>query len=125
MRLNKHIQKVSTRLLLCLYTFAMLKPILPIIKDGLSHLLYEQKHMATVHYEKGKYHLHVELVNTAKDKTHKQTNTSVFFESVHQHLSEKTNKPSLFPHVQSHSFVYSNQVYLFDCSTILTPPPKV
>jgi hypothetical protein len=125
MRLNKNIQKVSVRLLLCLYTFAMLKPILPIINDGISHLLYKQKHIATVHYEKGKYHLHVELINTAKDKSSKQTSASVFFEGIHQHISEEINKSDLFPHVQSLLFVYSDQLYLFDYSAIQTPPPKV
>jgi hypothetical protein len=102
----------------------MLKPVLPIIKDGISHLLYEQKHIATVHYEKGKYHLHVELVNATKDKSSKQTTTSVFFEAIQHHISEETNRPNLFPNVQYHLFNYSDQFSLFDFSKIQTPPPK-
>ena len=44
----------------------MLKPVSPYISDAVAHIFYYTQHMATVHYENGKYHVHKELVDDAK-----------------------------------------------------------
>jgi hypothetical protein len=44
----------------------MLKPVSPYISDAVAHIFYYTQHMATVHYENGKLHVHQEIVNNAK-----------------------------------------------------------
>lgn len=50
----------------------LFKPVLPYVNDFVSHVLFYTKHMATVHYEHGKYHVHFE---TAKDIREEKTDT--------------------------------------------------
>jgi hypothetical protein len=53
-------------LLLFSYTTIICKPILPLVSDCMAHVFWYSQHMATVHYEHGKYHVHYELMDTAK-----------------------------------------------------------
>lgn len=50
----------------------LFKPVLPYVNDFLGHVLFYTKHMATVHYEHGKYHVHFEA---AKDVNEESSNT--------------------------------------------------
>ena len=59
-------------LVLFFYLFALVKPITPVVQDFIAHTLWKMEHVATVHYENGKYHLHSEL----KDKTSKEESRS-------------------------------------------------
>lgn len=54
-------KRATTYLLLFVYSIALLKPISPIVNDFISHTFWKMEHMATVHFENGKYHLHNEL----------------------------------------------------------------
>lgn len=65
-------RQVATLLLVC-YAALLLRPLLPILEDTMAHMLWKNEHMATVHYENGEYHVHVEIsddeencANTAK-----------------------------------------------------------
>lgn len=63
-------------LFICLYSFIMIKPLLPYIIDNLDHILNFQEHMATVHAHHGDHHVHTEVAKTAKnDNNEKSTNT--------------------------------------------------
>ena len=53
-------------LLLFSYCMVMFKPVLPVITDTVAHIFWYSEHMATVHYEKGKYHVHYESLDAAK-----------------------------------------------------------
>ena len=44
----------------------MLKPAIPYVSDAVSHVLWYNEHMATVHLENGKYHVHKESFTIAK-----------------------------------------------------------
>ena len=46
----------------------MLKPVLPYISDSINHIFFYAKHMATVHYENGKYHVHYETAKHAREE---------------------------------------------------------
>lgn len=50
----------------------LFKPVLPYVNDFVSHVFFYAKHMASVHYEHGKYHVHFE---TAKDINEEKTDT--------------------------------------------------
>ena len=46
----------------------MVKPALPYVSDFVAHVLFYQQHMATVHFENGKYHVHKEVVKDIKEE---------------------------------------------------------
>lgn len=61
---------ILSYLLLCTYAMIMIKPVMPTITDIFAHLLNYKDHMATVHHEHGKYHVHYEYIEEAKKHTH-------------------------------------------------------
>ena len=50
------------------YAIVMVKPALPYVSDFIGHILFYKQHMATVHFENGKYHVHKEVVRDAKEE---------------------------------------------------------
>lgn len=67
-------KKALLYLLLFSYSSIVLKPILPAVTDSFAHIFWYSEHLATVHYEHGKYHVHLENINAARkgapDKHH-------------------------------------------------------
>jgi hypothetical protein len=64
-------KQVATLLLVC-YAAFLLRPLLPVLEDVMAHMLWKNEHIATVHYENGKYHVHLEI----SDAEEKSANTS-------------------------------------------------
>ena len=53
----------------------MFKPVLPYVTDAMAHLLFFKDHMNTVHAHKGKFHVHTEVTEAAKnDQQDKSSN---------------------------------------------------
>ncbi len=77
MGLNQNIKKSITKILLCIYIFALFKPVSPLIFDILAHTFFEEEHMATVHFSHGKHHYHLydELAKEAEDDRHDSKGT--------------------------------------------------
>ena len=46
----------------------MFKPAFPYLNDVIAHALFLQQHMATVHLENGKYHVHKEVIKDIKEE---------------------------------------------------------
>ena len=69
-------KRVLLYLLLFAYTVIVCKPVLPGIADGIAHIFWYSEHIATVHYEHGKYHLHYEYQDAAK-KSYPEKDTSL------------------------------------------------
>ncbi|MEO5681069.1 MAG: hypothetical protein ABIQ88_00445 [Chitinophagaceae bacterium] len=59
-------KKALLYLLLFSYITIICKPVLPSLSDGIAHIFWYTDHMATVHYEHGKYHVHNEYKDAAK-----------------------------------------------------------
>lgn len=53
-------------MMLFVYVFGNLNALMPIAKDAFSHLFFEETHIASVHLENGRYHLHLEVKNQAE-----------------------------------------------------------
>lgn len=49
-------------IILFAYSSMMCKPVLPYLNDLIAHTLFYQFHMATVHFENGKLHVHKEVM---------------------------------------------------------------
>ena len=58
-------------MMLFVYSFGLIKPTIPLIKDVLAHTFFEKSHKATVHYEHGRYHIHLEINEAQKDNSTK------------------------------------------------------
>jgi len=110
-----------------MYVFAQLKPLAVVVEDALAHTLWQAQHMATVHYENGRYHLHAELkdISDKENKTSQQKTPSSgkTIESTAQELPQfsfnfETNSP-LIPVIFSQS-----RDLLPGHTQINSPPPK-
>ena len=67
-------KEIATLLLLC-YALVLFKPVLPVVADAFAHVFMEERHTATVHFENGRYHLHLE-VKAASENLPEQKNTT-------------------------------------------------
>ena len=61
-------KKVLLYIVLFSYAIVMFKPALPYVSDFIGHVLFYQQHLATVHFENGKYHLHKEVAKNIKEE---------------------------------------------------------
>lgn len=57
--------KVAVLLLIC-YAFLLARPVGPVLQDIWAHVFHSSEHMATVHYENGSMHVHIEVKNAAE-----------------------------------------------------------
>ncbi len=70
-------KKLLLHIILFSYAIVMFKPVFPYVGDFIGHVLFYKKHMATVHYENGKYHVHAEVAkNTQEDNSNKNIPSS-------------------------------------------------
>ena len=92
-------KRIPTYLLLFIYATIIIKPVMPTLADGFAHLLNYSEHFATVHYEDGKYHVHHEYIESAKDITHD--------DSASNNITKKADNSNeyIMLHVFSNSFI--------------------
>jgi hypothetical protein len=83
--------------LIFFYAAALLKPVLPLVKDFIAHTFTQEYHIATVHQHDGSKHVHKEIAETTKQSQNEEKapkiNTS---EPVSVHLFS-TQAESCFP----------------------------
>ncbi|MEP6725898.1 MAG: hypothetical protein ABJC98_08790 [Bacteroidota bacterium] len=117
-------KKALLYLLLFCYTTLICKPMLPFISDGIAHIFWYSEHMATVHYENGKYHVHYENVNEAKKRyPEKDANLPKADFSDYDHMFANTYDFTIPRLVLTHfSGVYSYLPLTYLHSDF--PPPK-
>ncbi|HMU71966.1 MAG TPA: hypothetical protein PKD93_04470 [Ferruginibacter sp.] len=93
-------KRIPLYILLLSYSALMLKPVSPYISDTIAHIFYYAQHMATVHYENGKFHVHKEVIDVAKEEAAPKDQTSSKKDnSISDHLAT-TNNPAL-PYTQA------------------------
>lgn len=112
--------------LLLIYATVILKPIIPLAEDSLSHCFAEAYHVATVHAIYGNNHVDVALADDAKDDTNnKNQTTSKTGEQDTVHISIKEQTPAFVVKIQPEKiFVYTSDK---PCTIFLlknVPPPK-
>ncbi len=91
----------------------MLKPVSPYISDAVEHIFNYTQHMATVHYENGKYHVHKEIVDNAKKNNPvKETPSSKKEKSANDHIAiqQKQTAPDLPANI-SYQFTSSSNLH--------------
>lgn len=60
------VKTIVLYILLLTYATNLVKPVLPYIKDAVAHIFWYTDHLSSVHYENGKYHVHLEALREAK-----------------------------------------------------------
>ena len=91
--------KILSYFLLCIYATIMIKPIMPTIVDVFAHIFNYSEHMATVHFENGKYHVHYDYIEAAKNNTQEDSTTNSLVKKVfltHEHTIATTLIPLFF-----------------------------
>jgi len=88
-------KKLILHIVLLSYMVVMLKPVLPYVSDLVNHVFFYTQHMATVHYENGKYHVHKEIVdNTKKETSQKEIPTAKKENTTTDHISIQQKEPA-------------------------------
>ena len=81
-------KQIALYIILFSYSMVMLKPVAPYIQDTVAHIFYYTQHMATVHYENGKMHVHKEVMdNVKKEASQKKIPASKKDNSTPDHIS--------------------------------------
>jgi hypothetical protein len=117
-------KKALLYLLLFSYATIICKPILPSLSDCIAHIFWYSDHIATVHYEHGKYHVHYENVNESKKGYPEKNNTLKSDELSNVHLFN-SYKYDFFTYPVSKNYFISPSANLtagFSGSNY--PPPK-
>lgn len=107
------------------FALVMLKPVMPYISDTVAHVFWYSQHMATVHLENGKFHVHKETVE-ANQKNSTEKNNAIFKKAFSQTefvaVSCSANEPTYY---------YAHKCYISTASSLshrflirFFPPPK-
>ena len=74
----------------------MFKPAMPFVTDAVAHLLFFKDHMDTVHAHNGKYHVHTEISEGAKNDQEEKSTNNFKKETSNEHIIvEATLRPSI------------------------------
>lgn len=84
-----YLKQAMVSLLLLVYVTGLVKPLMPIVQDMLAHTFYKMEHMATVHYENGKYHVHTELQQEAQKSEPQKKSTAGDSETLSLHVKSE------------------------------------
>ena len=119
-------KKLLLHILLLSYTVVMVKPVLPYISDFAAHTFFYAQHMATVHYQNGKLHVHREIIDNAKKNDPSKENPSSKKEdSVNDHISLlQKNKQPCFHEINNYLISYSSSLASIYLQADY-PPPRV
>lgn len=123
---NKHIKQTIIYAFICVYSFVLLKPVMPVVNDLFAHTFYKMQHLATVHYENGKHHLHVELSSKTDQKKEdsKGNVPSSIYETLANHIGNKTEELNIKISIPLTIIPYKTQHILDVFIKNPTPPPQ-
>ena len=93
------------------------------MNDVIAHTFYKMEHLASVHFENGKYHVHAELASERKSEPKENVPSSIY-ETLAIHLT--SNAIKLKVHRTSSSIIFSSKTeHPNDAFTQQpTPPPQ-
>lgn len=120
------LRRIMAYLLTGAYLFSLCNWVIPIFADVIAHTFWKYHHMATVHYENGKWHVHKQIESIAKDGDKKQnpSNTQNNTESISFHIPSTSDIK--FEQISGlHKTVVFHLCELQNgFLNLLTPPPK-
>ncbi|MFT4152558.1 hypothetical protein [Parafilimonas sp.] len=113
--------------LLLIYSTVILKPVIPVVEDGLQHCFAEAYHIATVHARYGNNHLEKTIAEAGREsETSKGRHTAGSEETTQFHLFVAEYN---YPYFQPEQFKKFPSVPVFKLPGAFvfdqTPPPKI
>ena len=129
----KSIQRIryyGILLLIAVYSCMPLKPILPFARDFVAHTFNEFDHVATVHFENGKYHVHAEVKKEVASDTKPEApvNETNLKTDLHcaPDLIVACSEQSIFDHKTSEKIAVHSRAFFNGRSVSPNyPPPQV
>lgn len=120
-------KKTVLYILLSFYVFAQLKPLAVVVEDVLAHTFWKMQHMATVHYENGKYHIHAELSDISEKETKNTQQKTPASEKTNENIQQNISNFNF--NFQTNSSLipvafHQTQEVLAGFLRINSPPPK-
>jgi hypothetical protein len=117
-------RKITLYTLICIYSFALIRPAMPLVNDAVAHIFFKMEHLATVHFENGKYHIHAELQKASENTNSKNNTTSSIFETLASHLKNESARFIIYrTRISEITFPYIN-IPVDISLKFPTPPPK-
>ena len=121
-------RKAAIYILLVFYVVVQLRPLTAVLQDVVAHTFFKMQHMATIHYENGKYHLHHELKTISEeDKTSASEKTPASQkanENISHQISHDINLNFETYCISIPQLINSDQNVIAGFTTINAPPPK-
>jgi hypothetical protein len=118
-------KQLALYIILFSYSMVMLKPVSPYISDAAEHIFNYTKHMTTIHYENGKYHVHKDLVNEAKkNNPAKENGTAKKENSANDHIVMLQKLPTGFLPVNMARQISTKSRLLNNYLAGEYPPPR-
>jgi hypothetical protein len=118
-------KQIALYIILFSYSIVVLRPVSPYVSDAIEHIFNYTQHMATVHYENGKYHIHKELVdNTKQTNPAKETPSAKKENSQNDHISIKQNQSAQVLPLNFLHQTPSSSSLLNNCLAADYPPPR-
>lgn len=96
-------------ILLIAYILVIVKPMLPLAIDTIAHTFWKNQHMLVVHEVNGKFHVHTELVNGARQsekEKHTVSNKAEVQECVQVRYSYLKHPAAAMPVATAHRHCY-------------------
>ena len=127
----QHIKHMGIYLLIGIYSFVLLKPLIPFATDFIAHTFYALEHNTTVHFENGAYHVHKEVASETKNQDGQPTenNSYDFGAKIDAHyLSEifSIQNNWIKAAISDKKNILKNDPFLHETSLKTTyPPPQV
>lgn len=126
----QHIRYYGILLLVAIYSCMPLKPILPFASDFIAHTFNEFDHVATVHFENGKYHVHSEVAKDAQSNNDSEapvseTNLKIDLHCAPEIITSHSEQP-IFDRKTSLKIAIHSQAFFNGRSVSPNyPPPQV
>lgn len=126
MESKKYIRKAIVGIMLTAYVFGILKPLSPLLNDIFCHAFDKANHIATIHLENGKYHVHKEISAEIKNDVHQQKNIPDFSSEELLSLHLNSNPFYFSPSLNKTSVMYNKIGIRFSnaFSKTFNPPPR-
>ncbi len=119
-------KKTAAYIFLFAYVVLLCKPITPIISDAFAHAFYYSQHMATVHYENGKMHVHQELIKKAGEENSSKDQGLVKKSQATDECISPGNNQNAFQIISTNpSGIMLSGLIINLSPDITTPPPRL
>ena len=120
-------KRIAIYIILTVYVFAQIKPLAVIVEDVLAHTFWKVQHMATVHFENGRYHVHAELGDISEKENKNTQQKAPSSEKINENTAQNIHELNYNFQIQSILIPVSfhqTQDVLAGFKTINSPPPK-